>query len=160
MRTYLSFPVNNQRLTVKHSISGFTLIELLVVIAIIGILSAIVLAQLNTARDKGGDAAVKANLANLRSQAALYSDENGSSYGTPGTSCATAGSVFVDGRVAEQIVGAQNASGGGSVASCANSATKFVVSVPLRTDKTKQWCVDDSGSAKEGSADTTGIKCP
>lgn len=139
---------------------GFTLIELLVVIAIIGILSAIVLASLNTARDKGGDAAVKANLANLRSQAALYYEENGNSYGAAGTSCATAGSVFTDGRIAEQIAGAQSASGGGSVATCAGSATKFVASVPLRTDKTKSWCVDDSGSAKEGAADTVNIKCP
>ena len=144
----------------SKKLRGFTLIELLVVIAIIGILASVVLASLNTGRDKAGDAAVKANLANLRSQAALYSDENGSSYGTAGTSCTTAGSVFMDGRVAEQIVGAQAASGGGSVATCANNATRFVVSVPLRTDKTKSWCVDDSGSAKEGAADTVNIKCP
>src|SRR3954463_14032576 len=64
---------------------GFTLIELLVVIAIIGVLSSVVLASLNTARNKGADAAVKSNLEQARAQAELFYDANGNKYLTGST---------------------------------------------------------------------------
>jgi len=59
---------------IKLSKQGFTLIELLVVIAIIGILSAVVLASLDSARSKATVASIKGNLRNMIPQAALSYD--------------------------------------------------------------------------------------
>ncbi|MEO6536075.1 MAG: type II secretion system protein [Candidatus Paceibacterota bacterium] len=95
--------------------SGFTLIELLVVIAIIGILSSVVLASLNTARNKGNDAAVKSNLNNARAQAELFYDSNGNQYSiTPGGTtdvCSTTGLVNGTKGIYQFVGGAANASG-------------------------------------------------
>jgi len=60
----------------KNRKSGFTLIELLVVIAIIGILSSVVLASLNSARQKSRDAARISDIKQMQIALELYFDDN------------------------------------------------------------------------------------
>ncbi|MCH8050209.1 type II secretion system protein [Patescibacteria group bacterium] len=59
---------------INHKKGGFTLIELLVVIAIIGILSSVVLASLNTARQKARDARRISDLGQVQLALELYFD--------------------------------------------------------------------------------------
>lgn len=129
----------------SNSNKGFTLIELLVVIAIIGILSSVVLASLNSARNKGADAATKAQLANARAQAELFYDaQSPNSY----TNVCTAA-----GGIASMITGASNSSGGTAV--CYASSSAWAVSAPLKA-VTGNWCVDSTGSSSiRASAITT-----
>jgi prepilin-type N-terminal cleavage/methylation domain-containing protein len=122
----------------KNLEKGFTLIELLVVIAIIGILASVVLASLNSARNKGADAATKANLANARAQAELHYDNLGSSYNN----------VCGNG-INASIAAAAKSSGG--TAFCGNSATAWSASAPMKDAAAaggNYWCVDNTGTAR------------
>ena len=141
---------------------GFTLIELLVVIAIIGILSAVVLASLNTARNKGNDAGVKANLNTVVTQSALYLSDNSSGYGTfaLGT-CPTsgAGTVFHDPTVMKAIAAALADSAGGATG-CVSTNTAYAVAVK-RPDTTLStyWCVDSESNRCGVNSFPSGPSC-
>lgn len=115
---------------------GFTLIELLVVIAIIGILSAVVLASLNTARDKGNDAAIESDLSGIRTQAQIFHDTGNTYTG-----------LCSDPTVANQIAGAEKANGTGTTVVCnpSTDGTTYAVSSPLVATPSTYYCVDSTG---------------
>ncbi len=131
----------------KFNNKGFTLIELLVVIAIIGILSSVVLASLNKARDKGADAAVKADLKGVTSQAAIFEDDNGSYTG-----------ICLDDKVIAAVEAAgQAGSGDPLLGECEESAAQWAVAAPLKVldqydplapSGQDYWCVDYTGASK------------
>jgi prepilin-type N-terminal cleavage/methylation domain-containing protein len=149
----------------NKEIRGFTLIELLVVISIIGLLSAVVLAALNTARAKGTDASIKANLDSIRNQAAIYYDNNGN-YTTISAadngSCATASTLFQnDANIKAAITAVSNS----ATVTC-NQDTQangggWVIYAPLKGGN--GWCVDWKNNSKIDSAGAPGsgvFLCP
>ena len=144
----------------KNRSRGFTLIELLVVIAIIGILSAVVLASLNTARNKGTDAAVQSDLTTSQTQAEIYyGGTGGNSYGTlsfatdGNCTASTSPSMFSDPTIQKAINGALTANqslGSGRVACVANGTTYAIGAKTVAA--TGWWCVDSTGASKQETA--------
>ncbi len=118
----------------KKSSRGFTLIELLVVIAIIGILSAIVLASLSTARNKGKGASIQGSMSSMRAQAELTVGSNGT---YPANLC-SAGLLTLEAAV--------NATGGTSL-TCGILSTGGGWGAAVTLPDNTYYCVDSAGYA-------------
>lgn len=158
----------------KRLSRGFTLIELLVVIAIIGILSAIVLASLNTARAKGSDAAIKSDLANMRAQAELLYDDSGcytsvandctfSAIAAAACAVGATEAIWMNDQIEAALTHAGNASSGGSIgaATCMQAANggAWAISVPLKSAPANSWCIDSTGASKQRTGAITTTAC-
>lgn len=123
---------------------GFTLIELLVVIAIIGILASVVLASLNSARDKGADAAAKSSLNNARAQSELFYDDNARTYTTVCTTGTNNIVALLD--AADAAVTAADA--------CFDTSAGWAASIDLNgTGAQNFYCVDSTGFGGTLAAD-------
>lgn len=143
--------------------SGFTLIEIMVVIIIITILSAIVLFATSSARNKGADTSIKAQLVSARNQANILFSIDGC-YGV-GSLCNTVAistqtcstipaaggypnSVYFDSKFWSQLNAALSTSGGLSACRELINGSAWAIAIQLKEDTTKAWCVDSVGSSK------------
>ncbi|MES2216740.1 MAG: type II secretion system protein [Patescibacteria group bacterium] len=162
----------------KKYTKGFTLIELLVVIAIIGILSSVVLVSLNTARQKGKDGRIQAEVSQIR--AALEASYSGASY--PNLTSTTATNRFagpmpastnektlVDDIMTQQPTGLYGADAAGlGVAAgtivitknATSPATGYAIYAKLNAGTNAVTCIASDGSTKSTNATWPGTTQP
>ncbi|MEK7606347.1 MAG: type II secretion system protein [Patescibacteria group bacterium] len=129
----------------KGKNKGFTLIELLVVIAIIGILSSVVLASLNSARQKGRDAKRVSDLGQMRVAFELYFDSN-RAYPAASSSLVTGG--YMPALPVPPVSGEQYL-----YSAAASNATSYVLRAALE-DANHVTLVGDIDGTSNGTANT------
>lgn len=148
--------MNTSRKVISNGKLGFTLIELLVVVAIVGLLASITLGYLSSARKKGDDAAVKSNLATMRSVTEIFYLDNSNSYLPVGGSsfeiapCPAYNPSGTNMLSRDKVVSTSitEATRRGEGSSCYNSANAWAAAVGLKLTPNTSWCVDVTGAAK------------
>lgn len=135
----------------KREHKGFTLIELMIVIGVIGLLSAIVIVNMNSARLKATDARIKIELSSIKRSAELYYNGAGAeTYGGNANSCNAASSMFKQDSNINNLISSIQAIPGVN-ATCRSSNTHFAVSANLVSVVGlfgDNWCIDSSGTSR------------
>lgn len=144
----------------KNSNKAFTLIELLVVVAIIGILSGVVIASLNSAREKGKIASIKSTLKQLYNQAVINQLDSGSFTGsnTSYTDLTCTGNLA---KIAQSLIDQ------GVVVKCfsysGDNYQRFgATALIYDTGEFKAWSVDENGVVRWDTRSVTsaGVSLP
>ena len=110
------------------------------------LMSSILGDSLGVAREKGKEASIKANMANLRAQAEIFYDKNKSYSGF----C-----------LSKEVKTAQKSieNSGGKDFICKDKKTLYAVGVKL-SDSSGYWCIDSTGANKSTTSLPSGTVCP
>ncbi len=141
--------MNHKYISQNMFARGFTLIELLVVIAIIGILASVVLASLNTARDKGTNASIESSISGSRSAGEIYFSDASNTYEVDNATdsvCLT-DDVAANKGILRLLVAADASNGAGSVV-CNDDPSSWAAAAQLiGSDSGNYFCADSTGFA-------------
>lgn len=124
----------------RKSGAGFTIIELLVVIAIIAVLAAIVLVNVTGYINQGKNSAIKANLATVMTNGAVFYDINSAYTGFCASVNFTAPSAAITAAGGVAVCDAN----AGNTAWCSCSTLKTTSGDPVGST----FCVDSTGYKK------------
>jgi hypothetical protein len=94
----------------------------------------------------------------MRAHAELFYDQNKNSYGKANSngSCTspTKGSLFDNSEPMALVLNATD-----NIASCYSTSKGYAISVPLASDPTTMWCLDNVGGMKETKVPLTSTIC-
>jgi len=152
---------------------GFTLIELLVVVAIIGLLAAIILSSLQSAKKKGTDSRVISDVREARTaiqtgyNGYAYSDLNYSSLANCANTASITSGVATNANctlstgpdnVSLNAVVSDVIKQGSSIYFLVNSDLKsYAIRVSLASNPNVYYCLDSSGIANQADNNTVSI---
>ncbi|MBU6321026.1 MAG: zinc ribbon domain-containing protein [Patescibacteria group bacterium] len=155
---------NGEFIQGQNGVSRAVTIIILVFVGlfVIGVLAAVVLASLNTARAKSRDAAIESRLDSIRAEAEVYYGGAGdNSYGNGTDSCAD-GMFAADATIASELQDISSLNPNGEM-SCAVSTdgSAYALQAQLTSDSGTYWCVDSAGLSKEETSSLgAGTRCP
>ena len=125
---------------------GFTLIEILIVVSIMALLTAVIIANVSSARNKSADGAAKAILAQYKTEVELYANGKTSNY----VNACNADGVFTSSRLASLQIELYNTT---TQSKCGASDSAYAYAIKYKSNPANGYCIDSTGVAKELKAE-------